>query len=821
MTHQTYAPPPRRTGTSETAADADGRPKPKPRALDQPKIDRALDLPPIRSISSTLSRTTSEPSNDTLSDAGIAPYHATDYPDSSRANRRRPCFRVGVQEIHAKHDTRLFCISGDYVCSAGHFSRAWDLRTGEQVMSLSHGDFAKVTSLAFKPALNLDDEGTALWLGTNDGDLLEVDILSQSVVFTKNGAHHHSEVIRIFRHAREMWTLDDEGRLHMWPPDESGTPNLRYSPHPFRVPKGHSFSILVRGQLWLATGKEIRIFQPGLNVDNQFQVLARPLCQPAAGDVTSGATLGTKVDQVLFGHTDGKVTIYSPEDYSCVGIVNVSLYRISALTGVGSYLWAGYNTGMIYVYDTSTTPWTVKKDWQAHNDPVVNIMIDPSSMWKLDRLQVGSLGADNFMRVWDGMLQDDWLESEMQENDVEYCQFREAQVLVMTWNAGASKPGTFKRDDVDNAFFQHLLQESEAPEILVFGFQELIDLEDKRLTAKSFFKGSKKADSSDQEHMSRAYREWRDFLSRCVEDFMPTHERYDLLHTSSMVGLFTCIFVKESERERIGNVSNSEVKCGMGGLHGNKGALIVRFTFDDSSLCFVNCHLAAGQTQTVHRNNDIAAIIEAASLPPERDPAVRVERYIGGGDGSMILDHEICILNGDLNYRIDTMSRDTVVNAVKANNLTKLLERDQLLLSRRKNPGFRLRAFKESPITFAPTYKYDVGMDRYDTSEKRRSPAWCDRVLYRGLGRIKPVDYRRLELRVSDHRPVVASFKVRIKTVSPAQRTVIWGRCQERFMVFKQRVAQEAHLDFLVRVCGFDVTEAKTLAKSLMKSRRG
>lgn len=194
----------------------------------------------------------------------------------------------------------------------------------------------------------------------------------------------------------------------------------------------------------------------------------------------------------------------------------------------------------------------------------------------------------------------------------------------------------------------------------------------------------------------------------------------------------------------------------------------------------------------MNRNSDIAAILEAESLPSEQHPSARMNLFVGGGDGSMVLDHEICILNGDLNYRIDSMSRDTVVNAIKSNHLMKILERDQLLLSKKRNPGFRLRAFNEAPITFAPTYKYDVGTDNYDSSEKRRSPAWCDRVLYRGSGRIKQVDYRRHEVRVSDHRPVSGAFKMRIKTVSQKKRVAVWEKCQERFEKEKRRLATEA-----------------------------
>ena len=178
-------------------------------------------------------------------------------------------------------------------------------------------------------------------------------------------------------------------------------------------------------------------------------------------------------------------------------------------------------------------------------------------------------------------------------------------------------------------------------------------------------------------------------------------------------------------------------------------------------------------------------------LPPV-DTVTHSESLIGGGDGSMILDNEICILNGDLNYRIDTMGRDTVVKAIIANNFSKLLERDQLLVSRRRNPGLRVRAFQEFPIAFAPTYKYDVGSDRYDTSEKRRAPAWCDRILYRGAGKIKQLTYRRHELRISDHRPVSGLFKMRIKSISVNKRAEAWKESVIRFGKAKEKLAKEA-----------------------------
>ncbi|KAF8860353.1 putative PI phosphatase group protein-like protein [Acephala macrosclerotiorum] len=743
-----------------------------------------------------------------------------EYPDASRSNRRPPFFKQGAHEISTKYDTRILDVCGEFICTSGHLTRVWSLLDGEIVTSLAHTEGIKIVSVGFKPAADMNEEGTRVWLGNNIGELTEIDVRTQSIVTSKTNAHTRREIIKMYRHKMEMWTLDDGGTLHLWAPDSTGAPNLTNPTQSFRVPKGHTFSMVVRDELWHATGKDVRVFVPTVDGSTQFQVLQRPLFQPNTGDITSGTTLSSQPDKVYFGHTDGKISVYSRRDYSCLGVVNISVYKITTLAGVGGYLWAGFSTGMIYVYDTTKSPWLVKKDWTAHKDPVIKLLPDQSSCWSLERAQVISLGQDNMLRVWDGLLQEDWLETQMQAQEAEFCELNSIKTLVMTWNAGASTPYHLQHSDQDAKFFRDLIQGSGSPDILVFGFQELVDLENKKTVTKSFFK-SKKKDPTEQEHMSHQYRDWRDFLIRSLDDYMPRDELYHLLHTAHLVGLFTCIFVKASLRERIKSLSAAEVKRGMGGALGNKGALVIRFILDDTSLCFINCHLAAGQTQTKDRNADITAILEGPILPAERDHSVRQDSYIGGGDGTMILDHEICVLNGDLNYRIDTMGRDTVVSAVKSKNLSKLLERDQLLASKRKNPWFKLRSFVEMPITFAPTYKYDVGTDNYDTSEKKRSPAWCDRVMYRGRDkdRVKQLDYQRHEVRVSDHRPVTGTFEMVIKTVSPKRRAMKWDECQKRMLERKERLANEASLNYLTNILGFDVATSQKLISQKQKGR--
>ena len=64
---------------------------------------------------------------------------------------------------------------------------------------------------------------------------------------------------------------------------------------------------------------------------------------------------------------------------------------------------------------------------------------------------------------------------------------------------------------------------------------------------------------------------------------------------------------------------------------------------DDTSICFINCHLAAGQHHVRQRNADAAAIVEDQTLPAESGD--QLVAYINGGDASMVLDHEMVFVS--------------------------------------------------------------------------------------------------------------------------------------------------------------------------------
>jgi hypothetical protein len=74
----------------------------------------------------------------------------------------------------------------------------------------------------------------------------------------------------------------------------------------------------------------------------------------------------------------------------------------------------------------------------------------------------------------------------MQSREGDFCELKAINALVMTWNAGATTPYHLQHAEQDANFFRELIQSSNCPDILVFGFQELVDLEDKKtVTSKS------------------------------------------------------------------------------------------------------------------------------------------------------------------------------------------------------------------------------------------------------------------------------------------------------------------------------------------------
>ncbi|XP_020371201.2 synaptojanin-1 isoform X1 [Rhincodon typus] len=364
----------------------------------------------------------------------------------------------------------------------------------------------------------------------------------------------------------------------------------------------------------------------------------------------------------------------------------------------------------------------------------------------------------------------------MCENYHKYTKPKRIRVCVGTWNVNGGKQFrsiAFKNQTLNDwlldASKKANVQEfqdkgSRSVDIFAIGFEEMVELNAGNIVS---------ASTTNQKL-------WAAEIQKSISRDC----KYVLLASEQLVGVCLFVFIRPQHAPYIRDVAVDTVKTGMGGATGNKGAVAVRMLFHSTSLCFVCAHFAAGQSQVKERNEDYIEIARKLSFPM----------------GRLLFSHDYIFWCGDFNYRID-LPNEEVKELIRQQNWDSLLSGDQLI--NQKNAGLVFREFLEGRINFAPTYKYDLFSDDYDTSEKCRTPAWTDRVLWKR--RKWPVDksaedldllnssikdepkltnswspgtlvyYGRAELKTSDHRPVVATIDIDIFEVDPEARQRVYG----------------------------------------------
>ncbi|NWX91263.1 SYNJ2 protein, partial [Nothoprocta pentlandii] len=363
----------------------------------------------------------------------------------------------------------------------------------------------------------------------------------------------------------------------------------------------------------------------------------------------------------------------------------------------------------------------------------------------------------------------------MSERQFEFTSFKRVRVAMGTWNVNGGKQfrsnilGTSELTDwlLDSPKLSGVSEfqddENCPPDIFAVGFEEMVELSAGNIVNAS----------------TTNRKMWGEQLQKAISR---TH-RYIQLTSAQLVGVCLFIFVRPFHVPFIRDVAIDTVKTGMGGKAGNKGAVSIRFQFYSTSFCFICSHLTAGQTQVKERNEDYKEITQKLSFPMGRN----------------VFSHDYVFWCGDFNYRID-LTYEEVFYFLKRQDWKTLLEFDQL--QQQKSSGKIFKDFHEGTINFGPTYKYDVGSEAYDTSDKCRTPAWTDRVLWwrkklpfeKTAGEINLLDsdlntdtkvrhtwtpgalmyYGRAELQASDHRPVLAIVEVEVQEVNEAARESVF-----------------------------------------------
>lgn len=259
-------------------------------------------------------------------------------------------------------------------------------------------------------------------------------------------------------------------------------------------------------------------------------------------------------------------------------------------------------------------------------------------------------------------------------------------------------------------------------------------------------------------------RNCQETLSSSDADVSPTkpkstRERYVRIVSKQMVGIFVSVWVHRTLRRCINNLKVSPIGVGVMGYIGNKGSISVSMSIYQTSFCFVCSHLTSGEKEgdELRRNSDVLEILRRTHFP----------NVTGVELPQTILEHDRVIWFGDLNYRLN-LSNSKTRELVAMEDWEALMDSDQLIKQLRK--GLVFDGWSEGLIDFGPTYKYMINSNKYfgenaKAGEKRRTPAWCDRILFIGKG-IKQISYTRVEQMLSDHRPVNAVFLAEVEIFS-------------------------------------------------------
>jgi phosphatidylinositol-bisphosphatase len=295
---------------------------------------------------------------------------------------------------------------------------------------------------------------------------------------------------------------------------------------------------------------------------------------------------------------------------------------------------------------------------------------------------------------------------------------------VGSWNVNGKPPS--------ESLTPWLVIEGHVPDIVVCGLQEL----DQSTSAMVFNSETAKAEP------------WINAIGQALARM----DSYSISSRQQLGGVLQLVWVRKDIWPRVNDMQSQSTSTGFAGIMANKGGVAVRFDLYDSTFCFVCAHLNAHDENVERRNQDFASIVSSMKFTDERS----------------IWDHQFVFWYGDLNYRI-ALPRTRIFDLIAAGSWNDLLLSDQL--SEQRHLGNAFTEFSEGKIEWAPTYRFDVGTNTYDTSEKQRKPSYTDRVLHKAASAssLELHAYQSVPVMLlSDHKPVFAVYVAQARELRTA-----------------------------------------------------
>ncbi|KAJ2895290.1 hypothetical protein IWW38_002345, partial [Coemansia aciculifera] len=465
------------------------------------------------------------------------------------------------------------------------------------------GPEERFTSIApVQAASDPADECARVWACTSLGRVMVLNTSNTGSYQEALATSSHAAVICMLPASiGEIWTLREDGLVEAWR-DRSAdaaheqplVPLRKFSisselQAARRIASQGKMILLYRRELWFAATRSIWVYDTHSFASTSTARAEQPLMvahltltahdAPIACIASNVAYLDeTRIDArgYVFAGTDaGHIIVWRASDYERWRTIDMSNgeleVRITSLACVSDrWLWVGLASGRICVLDIGSDPhpttvqcplalglqdgssgavqrrdtvWAVAKEWTAAESPVTCLHVDWSSLLtERQKIQVASVHANGSVYYWDGSLAMDCQYNELRRRTPEFAQVRDITVQINSWNIDSIKPEVLEKTREDQHFLRSwlgALSGQQAPDIIVIGLQEVVDLESKKLTAKSLWKNTTskskgKASTKPSADISKRYGLWRSALEKTLSRGMTFSTAYRVVECQNM-----------------------------------------------------------------------------------------------------------------------------------------------------------------------------------------------------------------------------------------------------------------------------------------------